>query len=210
MSSSASRVWMTTGRPQLARQPDLRAEDRLLHVARREVVVVVEADLADAPAPAACASSCRRTTSAAASGIVGELVRLVRVDADREPDVRPQRATRRRLRDSASSLGREDDQRALDARRRAPARRRPRGRRRTPRRRDGSGCRSRLRIEWVGWVAVYGHAVPGVGGSTSRAIGLPPSGLAASTMPFDSMPISFAGFRLATITTVRPTSASGS
>ena len=41
-------------------------------------------------------------------------------------------------------------------------------------------------------------------------LGLPPSGLAASTMPFDSMPISFAGFRLATMTIVRPTSASGS
>ena len=35
-------------------------------------------------------------------------------------------------------------------------------------------------------------------------------GLAASTMPFDSMPISFAGLRLKTITIVRPTSASGS
>ena len=32
-----------------------------------------------------------------------------------------------------------------------------------------------------------------------RAIGSPPSGLAASTMPFDSIPISFAGLRFATI-----------
>ena len=39
---------------------------------------------------------------------------------------------------------------------------------------------------------------------------MPPSGLAASTMPFDSMPISFAGFRLATMATWRPTSASAS
>ena len=47
MSSVASRVWMMTGRSQLAGQRELRREDRLLHVARREVVVVVEADLAD-------------------------------------------------------------------------------------------------------------------------------------------------------------------
>ena len=39
---------------------------------------------------------------------------------------------------------------------------------------------------------------------------LPPSGLAASTIPFDSIPINFAGFRLATMTTERPTSVSGS
>ena len=46
--------------------------------------------------------------------------------------------------------------------------------------------------------------------SKPTSVGLPPSGLAASTMPFDSMPISFAGFRLNTMTMVRPTSASGS
>ena len=39
MSSSASRVWMITGRSQLARERDLLGEHRLLHVARREVVV---------------------------------------------------------------------------------------------------------------------------------------------------------------------------
>ena len=39
---------------------------------------------------------------------------------------------------------------------------------------------------------------------------MPPSGLAASTMPFDSMPISFAGLRFATMATCRPTSASAS
>jgi len=53
--------------------------------------------------------------------------------------------------------------------------------------------------------------VPG-GTSASKltSVGLPPSVLAASTMPFDSIPISFAGLRLNTITIVRPTSASGS
>jgi len=43
---------------------------------------------------------------------------------------------------------------------------------------------------------------PGAGGASKlTSIGLPPSGLAASTMPFDSIPISVAGFRLATIAT---------
>ena len=45
--------------------------------------------------------------------------------------------------------------------------------------------------------------------SNATTIGLPPSGLAARTIPFDSTPISFAGFRLATMTTVRPMRASG-
>src|SRR5262245_27260653 len=46
--------------------------------------------------------------------------------------------------------------------------------------------------------------VPGSGGvSKLTSIGLPPSGLAASTIPFDSTPISFAGLRLKTMTTVR-------
>src|SRR5258706_7609689 len=53
--------------------------------------------------------------------------------------------------------------------------------------------------------------VPGSGGvSNPTSIGFPPSALAASTMPFDSKPIRFAGFKLKTMTTVRPTSASGS
>ena len=60
----------------------------------------------------------------------------------------------------------------------------------------------------VGEVAVgidqrpYLTRVPGAGGwSNVRSSGLPPSGLAASTMPLDSIPISFAGLRFATITT---------
>ncbi len=52
--------------------------------------------------------------------------------------------------------------------------------------------------------------VPGVAGSALRTIGPPPSGLAASTIPFDSIPISLAGLRFATMTTVLPTRASGS
>ena len=53
------------------------------------------------------------------------------------------------------------------------------------------------------------RAPAGTGSSKLTRIGLPPPTLAASTMPFDSMPISFAGLRLATMTIVRPTSCSG-
>src|SRR5688572_25284398 len=46
-------------------------------------------------------------------------------------------------------------------------------------------------------------------GSTATSDGGPVSVLAASTMPRDSMPIICRGFRLATMTIVRPTSSSG-
>jgi hypothetical protein len=71
-----------------------------------------------------------------------------------------------------------------------------------------------VRVYRVGQMAVavdHLTRLPGGGGlSKPRRTGKPPSGLAASTMPFDSIPISFAGFRFATITIDRPTSASGS
>ena len=43
----ASRVWITIGQPPHPGHGDLGAEHRLLHVPRREVVVIVESDLAD-------------------------------------------------------------------------------------------------------------------------------------------------------------------
>jgi len=46
--------------------------------------------------------------------------------------------------------------------------------------------------------------------SKATSTGLPPSGLAARIIPFDSIPISFAGFRLKTMPMVRPTSRPGS
>ena len=53
--------------------------------------------------------------------------------------------------------------------------------------------------------------VPGGGASSNvTSVAFPLSGLAASTMPFDSIPISFAGCRLNTTAIVRPTSVSGS
>ena len=51
MSSSASRAWITSGRPEIARGPDMPAEALLLHLARRLVVEVVQAALADADDP---------------------------------------------------------------------------------------------------------------------------------------------------------------
>ena len=67
----------------------------------------------------------------------------------------------------------------------------------------------------VGEVAVgvdHLTLLPGGGPGSSKVTseGLPPSGLAASTMPFDSMPISVVGLRLNTMATVRPTSDSAS
>jgi len=50
----------------------------------------------------------------------------------------------------------------------------------------------------------------GTSPSKLMSLGLPPSGLAARIMPFDSIPINFAGLRLNTTPTVRPTSCSGS
>jgi len=50
----------------------------------------------------------------------------------------------------------------------------------------------------------------GTSSSKPTSTGLPPSATAATTMPLDSMPRSFRGSRLATITTLRPSSAAGS
>ena len=65
MSSVASRVWMTTGSVALQRDADLRGEHFALHVARREIVVIVEPDLADAAAPVTVAAA--RVAAAASS-----------------------------------------------------------------------------------------------------------------------------------------------
>jgi hypothetical protein len=55
--------------------------------------------------------------------------------------------------------------------------------------------------------STYLTRIPGSApSSTERSSGRPSSPAAARIMPFDSMPISFAGFRLATMTIVRPTS----
>ena len=66
VSSSASRVWTTTGRRSLARQRELRGEGRALLVGRRVIVVIVEAALADRDG-AACSISLMPSRSRAAS-----------------------------------------------------------------------------------------------------------------------------------------------
>src|SRR6266513_46179 len=76
---------------------------------------------------------------------------------------------------------------------------------------DGGRWRVRTRGEeqQPGGGAPHFTFVPaGTLGSTLSSDGSP-SIDAASTMPFDSIPISFAGCRLATMTTLRPTSSSG-
>ena len=52
--------------------------------------------------------------------------------------------------------------------------------------------------------------IPCPGSWSNPASKMVPTLLAASTIPWDSMPINFAGLRLATITTVRPIKFSGS
>ena len=65
--------------PTLARQSELRAKDRLLHVPGREVVVVVQSDLADRPrrrqgVQPGCDQPCSRLR------LAGEEMRVVRMD----------------------------------------------------------------------------------------------------------------------------------
>src|SRR5262245_6086277 len=116
------------------------------------------------------------------------------MDADREPNLRPQRREALRLRGFFVVAAFEDDQRALDA----GVLRASHDLRQV--------ARERLVREVAMAVDNHRTRVPGSGGFTNvTTSGLPPSGLAASTMPFDSIPISFAGFRLKTITTVLPT-----
>ena len=88
VSSVASRVWMTTGSARSSASRDLGPKDRLLHVARREIVVVVEADLADGPR--ALVSNALPHERTRVVEPAGKLPRLVGVDADREADLRPQ------------------------------------------------------------------------------------------------------------------------
>ena len=47
MSSSASRLWITSGRPVCAGGRDLGPETRCLHVARRVIIMIVEPGFAD-------------------------------------------------------------------------------------------------------------------------------------------------------------------
>ncbi len=126
VSSSASRVWMTTGRSRATRQRDLRREDLLLDVARREVVVVVEADLAERARCRRLLVEWHRRTVAPAS--VDAVLPARRRDADgrrREPHGRPELAQTRHPRRARPDCPASRMQSArVDARRLRPLRRR--------------------------------------------------------------------------------------
>ena len=82
MSSSASRVWTTSGRPVVARRLDMRAEALALGGAVGLVVIIIEPALADRDH-----ARVRRRLDQRRGAEVGMGVGLVRVDADAGPDV---------------------------------------------------------------------------------------------------------------------------
>ena len=95
VSSVASRVWMIDWHRELQRQRELRAKHVLLHLAWREVVVIVETNLANRHgAFTGNASSDARARVVEASCEISRLVRIE--DPDRESDGRPQRPDARR------------------------------------------------------------------------------------------------------------------
>ena len=119
-----------------ARRRDMGAEDALLHVARAMIVMEVEAGLADADDLRMVASA-RRSWSAISAGVIG---RLVRMDADRAPDVviAPRRSRApRRIRSSRVQIVSIVPTPAAAGARRSRHRAPPRN----PGNRDGNGCR---------------------------------------------------------------------
>ena len=105
---------MITGQVQLAREPHLRSKHRVLDLARREIVVVVEADLPDGARPRRGLELCADDRGGARR-VVGELVRVMRMDADRDPHLGPDRGERERLRRFLRVARRQDRQDPLDA-----------------------------------------------------------------------------------------------
>ena len=81
MSSSASRVWMTTGFAELGRELELRLEQAPLVVARGVLAEVVEAGLADRDGALVCEQLAQLVEAVG----VG-LVRVVRMDAEARVD----------------------------------------------------------------------------------------------------------------------------
>jgi len=179
-----------------ARQADLRPEDRLLDRARREVVVVIEADLAHRPGRGGLPQALVDEGSGPLR-VAGKRARRVRMHANRQADVGPGHLDARRAPAFLLVIRAEDDERRRDA--------------------GGAGAIDD-RLEVAGELGsgemtmAVDHRTRAPGGtsrSKPRRIGWPPSGLPASTIPLDSTPISVAGCRFATITIVRPTSCSG-
>ena len=82
MSSSASRVWTTSGRPVCARRVDMRLEPLALRGAVGLVVIIIEPALADGDHARMVGALDQRRGAE-----VGMRVGLVRMDADAGPDV---------------------------------------------------------------------------------------------------------------------------
>ena len=121
----------------------------------------------------------------------------MRMDTDREPDSGPPRSEIARLRNFRLIVSGENHEDVGD----------PRALRAID---DLDEIGGEFRARDVAMGVNYRTRAPGgTGSSKLTRIGLPSATLAASTMPFDSMPISLAGFRLKTIAIVRPTSCSG-
>ena len=138
VSSSAARVWMTSGRPSCRRARAGRRRRARWSLARRVVAVVVEPGLPDRATAPAARPPARSARCRASSKPVG----LVRVAADdRQHLVVASRGRGERALDRVA--GHADGGEPLDAR--ARARGRPARRPAACRRRGGSGCRSRRR-----------------------------------------------------------------
>ena len=181
---------------ELEGERDLRLEHLTLDRRRGEIVVVVETDFADRARVEA--TPVRSADARRVGGPAGERGRVVRVHAGSEPDASPGFPHPRRATGFLLVSRRQHAQRSRHAGLSGPLNHRV----------EIAGERL------VGEVTMrINHRMREPGGtspSKATSVGLPPSGLAARIMPFDSMPISLAGFKLNTTPTVRPTSCSGS
>ena len=101
------------GQLQLACEPHLRTKDRLLHVARRVIIVIIEADFA-------YRSRRGRPGELVADGgddafgVGAVLVRRMRMDADRRAHIRPELVDPPRLRRFLFVAGLENDEGPLE------------------------------------------------------------------------------------------------
>ena len=210
VSSSASRVWITTGRSRAQREAQLRAEDRVLHVARREVVVIVEADLADRARRRQRVEPRAPPCRGRLPGFVGEHVRVMRMDADREAALRP----RLRARVPACAISASSSAARMTSARDTPGLARPLD----DRVEIGGELLAgevTMRIDhchdWRTRRLAERTRVPGARARRSITIGSAAVGTGGEhhAVRLDA-PSSCAACRLATMTTILPTSASGS
>ena len=184
------------GQIEVAGEFELLDEDFALDFARREIVVVIEADFAE--------RDNFRVRGQGAEVVVGlrrDFGGIVRVDADGGVDLRVAVGEADGAVDFGRAVAGADGENARD-----------------------SGCGGALEngVEVVGEALVVEMAVridehryfrrapTGTSSRKPARMGLPPSSDAATIMPFDSMPRSLRGCRLATMTTLRPTIFSGS